>query len=93
MIQFGWAEVDITPKEKIALAGEFFERATKEVETPLTVTALAIDTGDEQTVICSCDLVSVSADLCSAVRDRIGNIGLDPKKLIICAVHIHNSYT
>ena len=93
MIQFGWAEVDITPKEKIALAGEFFERATKEVETPLTVTALAIDTGDEQTVICSCDLVSVSADLCSAVRDRIGNIGLDPKKIIICAVHIHNSYT
>ena len=34
MIQFGWAEVDITPKEKIALAGEFFERATKEVDTP-----------------------------------------------------------
>ena len=42
MIKFGWAETDVTPKRKIALQGEFFERATNEVETPLTVTALSV---------------------------------------------------
>ena len=93
MIQFGWAETDITPKEKIALAGEFFERATTDVETPLTVTALAIETDGEQTVLCSCDVVAISTELVEAVRAKIGDIGLDPRKIIVGCVHIHNSYT
>ncbi|MBQ3640101.1 MAG: hypothetical protein II955_06240, partial [Clostridia bacterium] len=81
MIKFGWAETDITPKEKIALDGEFFERATKEVETPLTITALAIEADGEQTVICSCDLVEISEEFMWGVRAKIGNIGLDPRKI------------
>ena len=93
MIQFGWAETDITPKKKVALDGEFFERATTEVETPITVTALAIDADGEQTVICSCDLLGISEELVQAVRSKIGNIGLDPQKIIVACVHIHNSYT
>lgn len=93
MIQFGWAETDITPKQKVALLGEFFERATTEVETPLTVTALAIEADGEQTVICSCDLEEITAELVESVRAKIGNIGLDPSKIIIGCVHIHNSYT
>ena len=93
MIKFGWAETDITPKQKIALDGEFFERATTEVETPLTITALAIDADGEQTVICSCDLVEISDEFMEAVRAKIGNIGLDPRKIIVGCVHIHNSYT
>ncbi len=92
-IRFGWAETDITPKEKIALDGEFFERATTEVETPITVTALAIEADGEQTVICSCDVVSISAELTAAVRAKIGDVGLDPDKIILASVHIHNSYT
>ena len=93
MIKFGWAETDITPKEKIALAGEFFERATKEVETPLTITALTIEADGEQTVICSCDLVKISDEFMEAVRARIGEIGFDPRKIIVGCVHIHNAYT
>ena len=27
-IKIGWPEVDITPKEKISLAGQFFERGS-----------------------------------------------------------------
>ena len=93
MIQFGWAETDITPKEKVALMGEFFERATTEAETPLTVTALAIEADGEQTIICSCDLEEITAELTEAVRARIRNSDLDPRKVIIGCVHIHNSYT
>jgi hypothetical protein len=92
-ILFGWAETDITPKRKIALDGEFFERATDEVETPITVTALAVEAGGQQTVICSCDLVSISAELTETVRERVAGTGLRPESIVICAVHIHNSYT
>ena len=74
-IRFGWAETDITPRQKIALAGQFYERATTEVETPITVTALAIDTGDEQTVLCSCDIAHVTEELTAAARARMTGEG------------------
>ena len=93
MIKFGWAETDITPKEKIALQGEFFERVTSEVETPLTVTALAIDADGDQTVFVSCDLVEIPYETLLDVRGKVKAPGLDPAKIIISAVHIHNSYT
>ena len=93
MIRFGWAETDITPKEKIALAGQFYERATTEVETPITVTALAIETEQEQTVLCSCDIAHVTEELTAAARARMQGKGLDPAKVVIGCVHIHNAYT
>ena len=37
-IRFGWSEVSLVPDRPISLAGEFFERVTDEVETPITVT-------------------------------------------------------
>ena len=92
-IRFGWAETDITPKQKISLAGEFFERVTDEAETPITATALAIECGGEQAVICSIDIVSIGANLVSLVKEAVKADGLDPEKIIICAPHIHNSYT
>ena len=62
-LKFGWSEVDITPTEKIALRGEFFERVTNEVETPISITSLAIEGDGDQVVFCSCDLVGVEEDL------------------------------
>ena len=93
MIRFGWAETDITPKQKIALDGEFFERATDEVETPITVTALAIESDGEQTIICSCDVVVITEELVSAVRARMKSADVDKSNVIVTCVHIHNSYT
>ena len=92
-LKFGWAEVDMTPTEPIRLQGQFYERIATEVETPVTVTALAIDDGENQAVICSCDLTHVKEGLIALVRERIADIeDLDPKKVIIGATHTHTSY-
>jgi len=92
-IKIGWSEVDFTPKEKIKLAGQFFERISNDVETPITVTALAIDSGDDQMIICSCDLVSIGENLIELVREKVANLeGLDVSKIIIGATHTHTSY-
>ena len=40
-IKIGWSEVSITQKKKASLAGQFFERISEYVETPITVTAMA----------------------------------------------------
>ena len=45
ILKFGWSEKSITPDKKISLAGQFAERISQYVEKPLTVTAMAVDSG------------------------------------------------
>lgn len=93
-IKIGWSEIDITPNEKIRLAGQFYERISDEVETPITVTALAIECGGEQAVICSCDIACIHEALVSNVRENLrdNSSGLDVSKILIGATHTHTSY-
>ena len=90
-LRFGWAERSITPDKKISLAGQFAERISEYVEKPLTVTALAVDSTDEQMVLVSCDLAAVAVNLVEDVRKALaGNgAGLDPQKVIMSAIHTH----
>ena len=70
-IKMGWAEVDITPNQKINLAGQFYERVSDVVESRLYVTALAVDNGEDQMIICSCDLPGVAQNLNRMVKERV----------------------
>ena len=90
-LKIGWSEKSITPDKKISLVGQFAERISEYVEKPLTVTALAIDSGDDQVVMVSCDLGSVSWNLLQDVRARLADndVGLDPQKIIMSAIHTH----
>ena len=89
--QIGWAEADITPDKKVSLVGQFAERISEYVEKPLTATALAVSTDDEQLVMVGCDLVGVSCALVEAVRAKLADngAGLDPMKVILSAIHTH----
>lgn len=90
-LRIGWSEISITPDKKVSLAGQFAERISEYVEKPLTATAMAVDSGTDQLVICSCDLVGVSYNLTAAVRERLvsNQVGLDPDKLVLSAIHTH----
>ena len=92
--KIGWAEVSITPDKKIALAGQFAERISEYVETPITVTALAVTDGEEQLIICSCDLVSIGENLVDDVRKSVKEKApdIDTDKIIISAIHTHSSH-
>ncbi len=94
-IIIGWAEKSITPDEKVSLVGQFYERISEYVETPLTATALAIVAGDEQCVMVSGDLTSASRNLLNDIRKKLddeGDLdGLDTSKIIFGATHTHTS--
>lgn len=87
----GWAEESITPDKKVALAGQFAERISEYVEKPITATAMAVECGNEQMIMVSCDLVSTSANLVDAVREKLkdNTLGIDPDKVILSAIHTH----
>lgn len=90
----GWAEVSITPEKRISLAGQLYERISEYVETPITVTALALESEGEQAIICSCDLVSVGTGLINEVRKNVKEKEpeIDTEKIIINATHTHTSH-
>jgi len=90
-ISIGWSEINITPDKKVSLAGQFAERISEYVEKPLTATAMAVTDGKEQMILVGCDLISTSANLVDAVREKLeGNtVGIDPAKVVLSAIHTH----
>jgi hypothetical protein len=91
-IKMGWAEVDITPNEKIGLAGQFYERVSDVIESRIYATAFALESGNEQMIICSCDLVCVAKNLNEMVKQNLqGKLPVSTDKVIISAIHTHTS--
>jgi hypothetical protein len=94
----GTASVDITPSQPVALAGQRHTRVAHKVESPITATALAIETRDggtvlDQAIMISCDLVAIRNGIQERFRDRVKprlpdfNIG----KLFLSATHTHTA--
>ncbi len=94
-VKYGWAEVDLTPSKKAALAGQFAERISQYVEKPITATALAISSDTDHVIMVSCDLMSTTYNLLLGVRGKLkGNsLGIDPERVIINAIHTHTAPT
>ena len=90
-LNIGWSEANITPDKKVSLYGQFAERISEYVEKPISATALAIENGEDQVILVSCDLVAVTGELTQGVREALtGNtVGIDPMKVVLSATHIH----
>ncbi|MBQ9975125.1 MAG: hypothetical protein IJP16_01330 [Clostridia bacterium] len=92
-IKIGWSEIDLTPEgRKVELVGQFYERISDSVETPITVTALALDDGNTSAIFCVCDLVSTGTALLKSVRARLeGKVDFPVENVMISAIHTHTS--
>ena len=95
-LHIGWSRIDITPPKKTLLLGQFHARLADTAISPLTATALAVETrasgdGPEQAIFLSCDLAAESfkSDLLAKLAGRC--TGFDSDKLTINATHTHNA--
>ncbi len=83
----------------VALSGQMYLRISQKVESPVTATALAIETrrGNEsleQAIMVACDLVAIREGVLEKVRDRLKLKlpGFDVSKLFFkCHAHAHCS--
>ncbi len=91
----GWAEESLLPGKKIALAGQFYERVSDEIDTPLTATAMAIRCDGQQAIIVSADIGEVQPFLLNLAREEFVKLNreVDPENLIFGATHTHTSHT
>ncbi|MGE5532575.1 MAG: hypothetical protein ACM3VW_10725 [Bacteroidota bacterium] len=92
-IMVGWSQADITPNRPVALRGQFNLRIATRVQDPLTLTALAVENGDDQAVIVSMDACAVDVDVFEKAREALAQRlpGFDPRKLIVSATHTHTA--
>ncbi|NLZ70398.1 MAG: hypothetical protein GX907_03595 [Clostridiaceae bacterium] len=93
----GFSAVELTPDKRIYLQGQFYKRISTHVQSPLLATAMAIRVGDDQAVICSCDLTSIAVNLMAEIRAELvkqglPEQGLDIDKIIVTATHTHTSF-
>lgn len=92
-MRIGWSQQDITPDTPVALHGQFNLRIATRIQDPLTLTALALDAGDDHAVIVSVDACVVTGDLLAAARsalaERLPELNAD--SLIIGATHTHTA--
>ncbi|MCK5684188.1 hypothetical protein KAJ27_08700 [bacterium] len=97
-LRIGWAMEDITPDDPVLLYGQYYERISKYVQSPLKVTALAIESGDktgnkEQAIMVSMDValtwIELQDSLKIIVKDKIPDF--DVNKLFLNATHTHSA--
>ncbi len=94
----GAATTSITPDGPVALDGQHSLRVSKGVESPVTATALALESreGDrvvDQAIMVSCDLTGIRPGLQDEVRQAIGDRmpGFDLNKFFLTATHTHTA--
>ncbi len=101
-IKIGWAGRDITPNRTVILGAQFKMRVSEGVDGPVTVTALALSTGEasgDSVIFVSCDRGGFRhkwyddndfLPLCrEAIRARSSEI--DPDTVILNATHTHTA--
>ena len=89
----GWAEESLVPDKKVSLPGQFYERISEYVESEITATAMAIQSGEEKAIIISCDMTSTNGRLLQAIRENFAKMTdeVSPEYIIVGATHTHTS--
>lgn len=94
----GAAGCDITPDQPVALDGQRNVRISPQPETPISATALALETRGEadasaQAIFVSCDLVAIRPGILQKVRDKVKPRlpGFDTTRLFLAATHTHTA--
>jgi hypothetical protein len=96
ILHIGWSKVNITPPRKTLLQGQFHARLARGTISPLTATALAVETRgpgphQEQAVFLSCDLTAAhfKSELIAKLQGQCPD--LDLTKITLNTTHTHNS--
>ncbi|MCW8130441.1 MAG: neutral/alkaline non-lysosomal ceramidase N-terminal domain-containing protein [Planctomycetota bacterium] len=92
----GYAEKVVTPPMGVALAGYGLKplRRAEAVLDELLARAIVLDDGTRKAVLCSVDIISLSAALVAAVRARVQkDLNIPPEAVMISATHSHSAPT
>lgn len=87
----GWAEESFMPEKRTQLGGQFYERISNAVDSDITATAMAVESGEEKLILVSADLTSVGGHILKEIRAEFTRIcpEVAPEALVVAATHTH----
>jgi hypothetical protein len=95
-LKAGWGTADITPEKTAQLYGQYYQRVSRAVRDPLSVTAMALeqpcaDRSSGQAVLVSCDVTMVGRAVLAEARGRLAKQvpDFDVSRLVVSATHTH----
>ena len=89
-LKVGVAQSDITPPIGTCLAGYFNKRVSTGIIHPLRAKAIVAGSGDERVALITCDLITMTAEVCQRVRKIVHDAtGILESHVMICSTHTH----
>ena len=90
-IRIGWASRDVSTDKPVNIPGQFHMRISEGVLDPVTVNALVLDSGDDQVIFLSCDVVVIRAHLLDIIREKLARVypEIPGMKILMNATHTH----
>ncbi|MCE5345343.1 MAG: neutral/alkaline non-lysosomal ceramidase N-terminal domain-containing protein [Bacteroidales bacterium] len=89
-LKIGSAAVKITPPLGTPLAGYYSDRGAVGVHDELYAKAIVIEKDGSKIALVSCDLISVTTDIVTKVRNIVGKtVGISPDNVMVSATHSH----
>jgi len=86
----GLAVTDITPPIGYRMSGYFRERLSTGTSNPLLAKAIVLRQGDERAALVFCDIIGLSLDVSSRVRQQVAKqSGIPAANILIAATHSH----
>ena len=73
-IRIGWASRDVSTDKPVNIPGQFHMRISEGVLDPVTVNALVLDSGDDQVIFLSCDVVVIRAHLLDIISEKLARV-------------------
>ena len=91
-LRVGMATAEITPPLGYPMSGYYYERGATGALDPLQAKAIVFDDGQTRLAIVVCDLIGISTDLCSQVRERVSqSTNISAHNVMVTATHCHTA--
>jgi len=89
----GWSSRDISTDKPVSIHGQFHLRISAKVLDPITVTALAIDNGEDSVIFLSGDVTGFYGFMVEKIRTRVKQLlpELPAEKIVLNATHTHTT--
>jgi hypothetical protein len=93
MLKIGWASRDVSTDKPVCLEGQAYERISKGILDPTTVTVLAMATETDSVIFISGDFTGFSDGILLEIKDAVAkaNPAIDTSKIILSATHTHTA--
>lgn len=93
MLKIGWATRDVSTNGPVGITGQFYQRISRGVIDPITVTSLVMDDGSDCVIFLSGDFVNALDGIINDIRAAVSNKNSEIKteKIIFSVTHTHAS--